>query len=276
LPSLSSMSARRLVVVPTYNEAGNISLLIRDILGQDSSLDVAVVDDASPDGTGDLVAKQLDHEPRILLVRRSAKLGLGSAYLAGFRLGLEKGYGWIFTMDGDRSHDPDHLPALLTASRDHDMVVGSRYVAGGGISNWPLARRWLSAFANAYARALLRLPVHDCTGGFRGYSREVLETVEPFSIRSSGYSFLEEMVWRVHRAGFRIAEVPIVFHNRSLGRSKIDRVEIFKAAWNVLATAFRPPPVPRRRAHPAKPAPSAGRGRADGTPHGDLGGDGVG
>ncbi len=260
-----SAPMRRLVVVPTYNEAGNVLVLARDVLAQDPSLDVVVVDDASPDGTAELVAEEMTHEPRLLLLRRSGKLGLGSAYLAGFRLALEKGYGWVFTMDGDRSHDPEYLGAMLARTVDHDMVIGSRYVPGGGISNWTLPRRLLSAFANAYTRALLRVPVHDCTGGFRGYSREVLETVEPFSIESSGYSFLEEMVWRVHRSGFRIAEVPIVFRNRSLGRSKIDRVEIFKAAWNVLATACFPPDVPRRRLGPGAPAgvvrPSPGPSR---------------
>jgi dolichol-phosphate mannosyltransferase len=167
-------------------------------------------------------------------------------------------------MDCDGSHPPRYLPALLSAMDDHDMVVGSRYVPGGGILNWPRRRRALSAFANFYARALLRLPVHDCTAGYRCYSREVLETVEPFEIRSSGYSFLEEMAWRVHRCGFRIGEVPIVFEQRTAGISKIDSSEIYRAAWHVLATALRPPPLarPRRRTRigaepPAQAPPSS-------------------
>jgi hypothetical protein len=133
---------------------------------------------------------------------------------------------------------------MLGAMHDHDMVIGSRYVPGGCIENWPYHRQLLSAFANSYARALLRLPVHDCTSGYRCYSRKVLQAVDPFSIRASGYSFLEEMVWRVHRAGFRIGEIPIVFVQRTAGVSKIDSSEIYRAAWHVLRTALLPPPLP--------------------------------
>jgi glycosyltransferase involved in cell wall biosynthesis len=232
-------AARALVVIPTYNEAENILPLAREVLAQSPSLEVLVVDDASPDGTGRLVAEAAASERRLHLLARTGKLGLGSAYLAGFRYGLEHGYGRVFTMDGDGSHAPHHLPALLEAARSNDLVVGSRYVPGGGIRNWPLHRRALSAFANFYTRTLLRLPVRDCTSGFRGYARAVLEAVDPFSVRSSGYSFLEEMLCRVHRAGFRIAEVPIVFQDRRLGASKINRSEIYRAAWHVLVMAAR-------------------------------------
>jgi len=232
-------AARTLVVIPTYNEAENILPLAREVLAQAASIDVLVVDDASPDGTGRLVAEAGAGEPRLLLLARAGKLGLGSAYLAGFRYGLERGYALVFSMDGDGSHAPRHLPALLEAARSHDLVVGSRYVPGGGIRNWPLHRRALSAFANFYTRTLLRLPVRDCTSGFRGYARPVLEAVDPFSVRSSGYSFLEEMLVRVQRAGFRIAEVPIVFQDRTRGASKINRSEIYRAAWHVLVMALR-------------------------------------
>jgi glycosyltransferase involved in cell wall biosynthesis len=231
--------ARALVVIPTYNEAENIVPLAREVLAQAASLDVLVVDDASPDGTGQRVAEAGASEPRLRLLERAGKLGLGSAYLAGFRYGLDHGYELIFTMDGDGSHAPRHLPALLEAARSNDLVVGSRYVPGGGIRNWPLHRRALSAFANFYTRTLLRLPVRDCTSGFRGYARPVLEAVDPFGVRSSGYSFLEEMLVRVQRAGFRIAEVPIVFQDRMLGASKINRSEIYRAAWHVLVMALR-------------------------------------
>lgn len=230
---------RALVVIPTYNEAENILTLAREVLAQDPSLDVLVVDDASPDGTGRLVAEAGATEPRLHLLARSGKLGLGSAYLAGFRHGLEHGYDLFFTMDGDGSHAPRHLPAMLEAARTNDLVIGSRYVPGGGIRNWPAHRLALSAFANLYTRTLLRLPVRDCTSGFRAYARPVLEAVEPFGVRSSGYSFLEEMLHRVHRAGFRIVEVPILFHDRTLGISKINRSEIYRAAWHVLLTALR-------------------------------------
>lgn len=234
--------ARALVVIPTYNEAENILPLARDVLAQSPRLDVLVVDDASPDGTGRLVAEAGASEPRLRLLARAGKLGLGTAYLAGFRYGLDHGYGLVFTMDGDGSHAPSYLPALLEAARSHDLVLGSRYVPGGGIENWPLHRRALSAFANFYTRTLLRLPVRDCTAGFRGYSRDVLLRVDPFSVRSSGYSFLEEMLCRVVRAGFCVGEVPIVFRDRTRGESKINRSEIYRAAWHVLVMALRGAP----------------------------------
>ena len=237
------MPGRALVVIPTYNEAGNIVDLAERVLEQDPSLEVLVVDDASPDGTGDLVAERARSEPRLHLLRRAGKLGLGSAYLAGFRYALEQGHARVVTMDGDWSHQPRHLPSILAAMANHDLVIGSRYVPGGGVTRWALHRRLLSAFANAYTRTLLRLPVRDCTGGYRCYARETLEAVDPWSVRASGYSFLEEMVWRVHRRGFRIGEVPIVFECRHHGASKIDRSEIWRAAWHVLRTALRPPEI---------------------------------
>lgn len=236
-----------LVVLPTYNEADNVLELAGLVLAQHPSIEVLVVDDNSPDGTGQLVEKAMAVERRLHLLRRAGKLGLGTAYLAGFRYGLEHGFDRIFTMDCDFSHNPKYLPAMLSAMASHDVVVGSRYVRGGGIENWPWHRRLLSKFANFYARSLLRLTLRDCTAGYRGYSREVLETVDPFAIRSSGYSFLEEMAWRVTRCGFSIGEIPIVFEQRKAGASKIESREIYLAAWYVLATAFRPPPLPKRR-----------------------------
>jgi dolichol-phosphate mannosyltransferase len=241
------MQARALVVLPTYNEAENVLSITRAVLAVDATLEVLVIDDASPDGTGDLVERERAQEPRLALLRRAGKLGLGTAYLAGFRFGIERGYDFILTMDCDGSHHPRYLPALLAALKDHDMVIGSRYVPGGGIANWPWSRRALSSFANLYARLLLRLPVRDCTSGYRGYTRKVLETADPFAIRSSGYSFLEEMAWRVTRCGFRIGEVPILFEQRTLGVSKIDSSEIYLAAWRVLALALRPPKIDRAR-----------------------------
>jgi dolichol-phosphate mannosyltransferase len=235
-----------LVILPSYNEAENVLPLVREVLAQDPSLEVLVVDDNSPDGTGDLVEKARGEEPRLHLLRRPGKLGLGSAYQAGFRFGVERGYARILTMDCDFSHHPRYLPQILAAMSDHDLAIGSRYVPGGGVANWPLSRRMLSRFANLYTRLLLRVPVHDCTAGFRCYSREVLEAVSPFEIQVSGYAFLEEMVWRVHHCGFRIAEIPIVFEDRTRGASKINHFEIYRAAWHVLVTALRPPPPPAR------------------------------
>ena len=232
------------MVLPTYDEAENILPLCEEVLAVAPGIEVLVVDDASPDGTGELVAHRAWTEPRLHLLRRPGKLGLGTAYLAGFRYGLDHDFDQIFTMDADFSHNPRYIPQMLEAMERYDVVIGSRYVPGGGIENWPLFRRVLSAFANFYARALLRLPVRDCTAGFRCYSAEVLSTVEPFGIKASGYSFLEEMAFRVCRCGFRVGEIPIVFENRRSGSSKIDSPEIYRAAWHVLATALFPPPRP--------------------------------
>jgi dolichol-phosphate mannosyltransferase len=238
---------RSLVILPSYNEAENVLPLSADILSRDKDLEVVVVDDNSPDGTGELVADAMRDEPRLHLVKRAGKLGLGSAYQAGFKYGLEHGFDQLLTMDCDYSHHPRYLPPILEAMENADLVVGSRYVPGGGVANWPLHRRLLSRFANFYTRILLGMPIHDCTAGFRCYSREVLLTVDPNAVRSSGYAFLEEMVYRVHRAGFTIGEVPIIFEDRTRGASKISHSEIYRAAWHVLLTALRSPKVSRRR-----------------------------
>ena len=237
---------RALAILPSYNEAENVLPLCADILSRVDNLEVLVVDDNSPDGTADLVANAMPDEPRLHLVKRSGKLGLGSAYRAGFEYGLEHGFDRILTLDCDYSHHPRYLQPILEAMEGADMVVGSRYVPGGGVANWPLTRRLLSRFANLYTRTLLNLPVRDCTAGYRCYSRNVLETVDSGAVRSSGYAFLEEMVYRVHRAGFKIAEVPIVFEDRIRGTSKISRSEIYRAAWHVLVTAVCRPTLPRR------------------------------
>jgi len=237
-----------LVVVPTYNESPNLRPLVGEILAQPVDLHVLVVDDNSPDGTGEVAdALSTEHAGRVHCVHRSGKLGLGTAHVAGFLFGIDHGYSRVLTMDGDRSHNPRYIPDILAAMQSNDMVIGSRYMPGGGLVNWPLYRRLLSGGANLFTRMLLQLPVADCTSGYRCYSREVLETVEPQNVRGSGYSFLEQMVWKVHAAGFRVGEVPIVFVNRHEGASKIDRSEIIRAAWHVLATAVAPPRVPKRR-----------------------------
>jgi dolichol-phosphate mannosyltransferase len=236
---------RTLVILPTYNEAENVLGLLGDVLAKIETIDALVVDDGSPDGTGDLVAAFARTEPRVRLLRRPGKLGLGTAYLAGFRYALDHGYAFAITMDCDRSHNPRYLPEMLKAMETCDVVIGSRYVPGGGISNWPRSRVLLSSFANAYTRLLLRLPIHDCTSGFRCFRRVVLETVDPWSVRGSGYSFLEEMAWRIHAFGFRMSEIPILFEQRVAGKSKIDSSEIYRAAWHVIQTALRPPPVRR-------------------------------
>ena len=238
---------RTLVITPTYNEAENVIPVVTGVLSQSPELEALVVDDGSPDGTGDLVRERMLEEPRLHLLQREGKLGLGTAYLAGFKHAMDNDFDQAITMDCDFSHDPRYLPDILAAMEDHDMVIGSRYIPGGGIANWPLHRRMLSSFANFYTRILLRLPVHDCTSGYRCYSVETLRAVDPFGVRSSGYSFLEEMVSRVHRAGFRIGETPILFEDRVAGTSKINRSEIWRAAWHVLHTGLFPPKLPPRK-----------------------------
>lgn len=245
-PHMNNANRRALIILPTYNERDNVLPLFEEILSVSDQVEILVVDDCSPDGTGDVVAEAQAKEPRIHLIRREGKLGLGTAYLAGFLRGIEEGYDYIFTMDADRSHNPRYLPALLELLEHDDMVIGSRYVPGGGIENWPIHRRALSKFANFYTRTMLRISVNDCTSGFRGYRREVLEAVDPFQVKSSGYSFLYEMVWRVSRAGYRIGEIPIIFEQRIAGHSKINSSEIYFAAVRVLVTAFSRPGVPKR------------------------------
>jgi dolichol-phosphate mannosyltransferase len=213
------------------------------VLAQDPKLEVLVVDDASPDGTGDLVETARKSEPRLHLMRRAGKLGLGSAYLAGFRHALENGYELVLTMDCDGSHNPRYLPQMLARADYADLVIGSRYVPGGDVVNWPKGAACSPARESLHAHA--RRAGARRTGPLAA-RRSVLETVDPFTIRGSGYSFLEEMVYRVHRCGFTIAEVPIVFEQRTHGVSKIDEREIYRAAWHVLVTAVRRPD-PRKR-----------------------------
>jgi len=227
---------RTLVVIPTYNEVETAPVVVGELQHLDEPIEILIVDDASPDGTADTIERLSTSARPVHLLRRSSKQGIGSAHLAGFRFGLDNGFDRVITMDGDRSHGASDLPPLLEALDTHDMVIGSRYIPGGGVENWPLHRRLLSRFANWYTRTLLGLPYHDCTSGYRGYRRSVLEGVDVFSIRASGYSFLEQMVWRVDDAGFRICETPIHFVDRLAGKSKIESREIFRAAWDVVAT----------------------------------------
>lgn len=233
-PIARGTGRRTLIVIPTYNEVETAPPLIRALQEGHSEIEVLVVDDASPDGTADAIERLSAPERPVHVLRRVGKQGIGSAHQAGFRFGLDRGFDRIFTMDGDGSHDADDLGPMLAALDAHDMVIGSRYMPGGGVANWPLHRRLLSRFANWYTRTLLGLPYRDCTSGYRGYRREVLEGADVFSIRASGYSFLEQMVWRVDHSGFSISETPIRFVDRHAGKSKIETAEIFKAAWDVL------------------------------------------
>lgn len=230
---------RGLVIIPTYDERDNIERLIPDVLQQDDRLDVLVVDDASPDGTGELVEAMAAENPRIHVMRRGGKLGLGTAYLDGFRWGLERGYAFLFEMDADFSHDPRHLPEFLAAIEDYDVVLGSRYLEGRvTVVNWPIGRLLLSYFANVYARVVTGLPVADATGGFKCFRREVLEAIDLSRVESEGYAFQIEMSLRAWKKGFKLGEIPIVFADRDIGESKMSRKIIWEAVWRVWRLRF--------------------------------------
>jgi dolichol-phosphate mannosyltransferase len=223
-----------LVIVPTYNERDNVSRIVPLILDQDRRIEVLIVDDGSPDGTGKLVAEMAGGSPRIHLVERASKMGLGTAYLAGFRWALERNYDVAFEMDADFSHDPKHIPQFLRAIDDADIVLGSRYQDGRvTVVNWPIGRLVMSYMANIYARAVTRLPVFDATGGFKAFRRKVLEVIDLNAVHSNGYAFQIEMSYRAWKRGFKIKEIPIVFHDRTLGESKMSKQIVREAIWMV-------------------------------------------
>lgn len=225
---------RGLVIIPTYNERENIERLVPMVLAQDPRLDVLIIDDASPDGTGEVAERMSAEDPRVQVLRRPGKLGLGTAYLEGFRRGLEQGYAYLFEMDADFSHDPAHLPQFLEAIEKYDVVLGSRYLEGRvTVVNWPIGRLLLSYFANIYARIVTGLPIADATGGYKCFRREVLEAIDLDRVESEGYSFQIEMSFRAWKKGFRIGEIPIVFADRDVGESKMSRRIIWEAVWRV-------------------------------------------
>jgi glycosyltransferase involved in cell wall biosynthesis len=227
------------VIVPTYNEKENIEALVTQLLGLPTGVRVMVVDDASPDGTGAIVDRLAEeHAGRVAVIHRAGKLGLGTAYIAGFKQALATGAALILTMDADFSHNPSYIPAMVEKiEQDYDLVIGSRYVRGGGTVGCTLDRKLLSWGANAFARTMLGLQAHDTTAGFRCYRRAVLESIPLDEIKASGYSFLIEMIYRVQQKGWRVGEVPIIFENRRLGTSKISQGEVTKAVGTVLRMA---------------------------------------
>jgi dolichol-phosphate mannosyltransferase len=227
------MPERALVVVPTYNEAMNLPLIVPQILAQDPGIDVLVVDDNSPDGTGELADRMAAAEPRIHVLHRPGKGGLGKAYLAGFRWALERDYEFVFEMDADFSHDPKFLPVFLRAAQDADLVIGSRYKTGVNVINWPISRLLLSLGANQYARGITGLPVMDSTGGFKCFRRRVLAAIDFDQVRSNGYAFQIEMSFRAWKKGFRLVEIPIVFTDRVEGQSKMNKRIVREAIWMV-------------------------------------------
>ena len=239
---LSGERLKTYAIVPTYNEADNLPNLLREILALPVDVSVINVDDGSPDGTGDIAEQWAASYPgRVVPVHRSGKLGLGTAYIAGFRRAFELGADRVITMDADFSHNPRYLPAMIAKSDEApaDLVIGSRYVPGGKMLNCPWYRNVLSSGANFIARTALGLRAHDTTAGFRLYRRAALESIDPAHIFSSGYSFLIEMLYLVERRGWRVAEVPIVFEDRRAGQTKISRHEIFRALYTVSRLAYR-------------------------------------
>jgi dolichol-phosphate mannosyltransferase len=225
---------RILVIIPTYNERENLPRLLPSVLEQDERIDILVVDDGSPDGTGQLADEIAAGEPRVHVIHREGKLGLGTAYITGFHWGLERGYQVLFEMDADFSHDPAHIPLFLMAIEDFDVVLGSRYLHGRvTVANWPITRLLLSYFANRYARVVTGLPVADATGGFKCFRREVLESIDLDRVESNGYAFQIEVSFRAWKKGFRIGEIPIMFVDRDTGESKMSKRIVREAVWRV-------------------------------------------
>ncbi len=226
--------ARGLVIMPTYNEAENIDRIIPVVLSQSAELEVLVIDDNSPDGTGDIVEQMTLTDQRVHLIRRPAKLGLGTAYVAGFRYALEHDYDYCFEMDSDFSHPPEKIPEMIGLLKDYDLVIGSRYAAGVSVVNWPMKRLLLSYFACTYARIVTGCPVRDLTAGFKAYRCDFLRRIDLNKLREDGYGFQIEVVFLIWRKGGRIREVPIVFTERRVGVSKMSKRIIRRAFFLVL------------------------------------------
>jgi dolichol-phosphate mannosyltransferase len=222
-----------LVIVPTYNERDNVEVIVERLLRTVPAAHVLVVDDGSPDGTGKIADAMAADDGRVHVLHRSGKAGLGAAYIAGFAWGLERGYGVLVEMDADGSHAPEQLPRLLDALRRADIVLGSRWVDGGQVVNWPKSRELLSRGGNLYTRAALGIGLRDATGGYRAYRRKVLEAIDYRAVASQGYCFQVDLAWRAVRAGFRVVEVPITFAERERGESKMSGSIVREALWRV-------------------------------------------
>ena len=244
---------KALVCLPTYDERENLAPMVEAILAQAPAVEILVIDDNSPDGTGRLADELAAREPRLHVLHRQGKEGLGRAYLAGFAWALQRGYGLVLEMDCDFSHDPRYLPALIAAAADHDLVLGSRYVPGGATVNWGRLRKLISRGGSLYARTILGLSVRDLTGGFECFRREVLEAIDLPSVQCTGYAFQIELTWRAARRGFRILELPITFADRRVGRSKMSRrivLEAVRKVWSIRLSGF---PRDQERADRAPP-----------------------
>ncbi len=246
-----------LIIMPTYNERENLADILAGTLAALPQTHVLVVDDHSPDGTGDLADDLAARDGRVHVLHRAGKMGLGTAYIEGFRYALGQGYDAIFEMDADFSHDPRYLPAMLAAAAEADLVIGSRYIPGGDTPNWSALRRFISGGGNRFARALLRLPVRDCTSGFRCYRRRALEAIELGAINSQGYAFQVELVYQALKHDMRVTEVPITFIDRRVGQSKMSRRIFVEAFRFVLRTRRTTGALPRSARDLARRLPGA-------------------
>ena len=235
------MSDRKIVIIPTYNEKENIERIIRKVFSLDGGYEILIIDDGSPDGTAAIVKSlQKEFPDRLNLIERAGKLGLGTAYITGFKWALGHGYDYIFEMDADFSHDPDDLPRLLEACKEGEGVaIGSRYSDGISVVNWPIGRIIMSYYASVYVRTVLRMKVFDCTAGYKCYSRRVLEAIDLDKVEMKGYGFHIEMKYTAWKLGFPIREVPVIFVNRKAGSSKMSGSIFGEAFWGVIKLRFR-------------------------------------
>lgn len=232
---------RKVVIIPTYNEKENIEAIIKKVFSLDGEYNVLIIDDGSPDGTATIVKRlQEEFQNKLFMIERSGKLGLGTAYLTGFKWALENGYDYIVEMDADFSHNPDDLPRLYAACKEcGGVAIGSRYCDGISVVNWPIGRILMSYFASIYVKTVLGMKIHDCTAGFKCYSRKALETIDLDDVRMKGYGFQIEMKYTAWKLGFKLVEVPIIFVNRKLGTSKMSGGIFGEAFWGVIKLKFR-------------------------------------
>lgn len=230
---MAEQDKKALIIFPTYNESENIEKITAAVLEQDKIIEVLVVDDNSPDGTGPIADRLAEENPRVHALHRSEKAGLGTAYIHGFKWAIAHKYDYIFEMDADFSHKPEYLPDFLEAIKENDLVLGSRYISGVNVVNWPMSRLLLSYFANVYSRLVTGLPVRDATGGFKCFRREVLEAIELDAVKSNGYTFQIEVSMRAWVRKFRIKEIPIIFTDREHGTSKMSKKIVREAIWMV-------------------------------------------
>jgi dolichol-phosphate mannosyltransferase len=233
---------KTLIIIPTYNEIDNLRPLLKEIFSYAPEIDVLIVDDNSPDGTGKLADEIHEQNTQVHVLHRAGKLGLGTAYIEGFKYAIEHAYDAAFEMDADFSHDPRYIPDFLKAIENADLVIGSRYIPGGDTPNWTMLRRLISGGGNIFARFMLGIPVHDCTAGYRCYRREVLERIDLDSIQSQGYAFQIELAYRVMQHGFKIVETPIVFMDRRVGKSKMSRKIVIEGFTYVIKARFSKQP----------------------------------